>query len=205
MVVGALNSKNRIFHYPTCTYAARINPENLIEFDSKTEARACGYRHCSHCSRLLKYYEQDKKEIDKFIKDHQLKMYIDDDSMYIDNTYSCWKITIIPDGYGLILYHGNTENYNRLELKDGHIVHHYHLQKYRGKLEILPMLEYIIEHDDWKTAHIDSYKSMPKHTKKQRKEYNKAAKVAKKQKLHNLYNVLYKVSLEENDKKGDRH
>lgn len=199
MVVGALNSKNRIFHYPECVYASRIKPENLITFNSKNEARACGYRHCIYCSRLLKYYEQDKEEIDKFIRNHHLKMYIDDDSMFIENTFSCWKITTFSDGYGLILYHGNTEAYDRLKLKDGHIMHHYHIQKYRGKREILSMLQYIIDHDNWKAEHIDSYKSMPKRTKRQKKEYKRAAKAAKKTKMTNLYNVLYKVKLESTD------
>lgn len=197
MVVGALNSKNRIFHYPNCIYAKRIKDENLIRFDTKDEARACGYRHCIYCSRLIKYYIQDQKKIDKFLRDNHLKMYIDDDSMYIDNDYSCWKITIIPNGYELILYHGNTEAYNKLKIKDGHIQHHYHLQKYRGKLEILAMLEYIIDHDKWKAEHMDSYKDLPRRTKKQRKEYNKQAKHAKRIKMNNLYNMLYKVSLEE--------
>ena len=75
-------------------------------------------------------------------------------------------------------------------------MHHYHIQKYRGKREILPMLQYIIDHDNWKAEHIDSYKSMPKYTKRQKKEYKKAAKAAKKTKMTNLYNVLYKVKLE---------
>ena len=201
VVIGALDSKNRVFHYPDCIYASRINPENVITFDSKDEARACGYRHCIYCSRLIKYYEKDKDAIDKFIKDHHLKMYIDDDSMFIDNAFSCWKITIVPDGYRLILYHGNTELYERLKIKDGHIQHHYHLQNYRGKLEILHMLQYIIDHDNWKLEHTNSYKNLPRNTKRQKKEYKKAAKSAKKNNMTNLYNVFYKVSLEGKVKK----
>ena len=60
MVVSTLNSRRRIFHYPECTYASRIKEENLVTFFSKDEARACGYRHCIHCSRLLKYYKEDQ-------------------------------------------------------------------------------------------------------------------------------------------------
>ena len=201
MVVGALSSKNRVFHYPNCVFASKIKLENLITFDSKDEARACGYRHCVHCSRLIKYYDKDKEVIDKFINENNLKMYIDDDSMFIDNTFSCWKITVASNGNGLVLFHGNTESYEQLKVKDGHIIHNYHLQKYRGAKDIMNMLKYIIEHDKWKADHIDSYKSLPRRTKKQKKEYNKAAKVAKRVKTTNFYNMCYKVSLESNNKK----
>ena len=204
MVIGALCSKNRIFHYPNCIYVSRINPENLISFDSKDDARACGYRQCVYCSRIIRYYEQDKIAIDRFISTHHLKMYIEDDSMYIDNESACWKITTVSDGEGLILYHGNTERYERLEMKDGHIQHHYHLQKYRGNRDIMSMLKYIIEHDKWKSEHANDYKSMPKRTKRQRKEYRKAAKLAKRRKITNLFNTLYRVSLEESNENKNR-
>ena len=169
MVVGALNSKNRIFHYPECAYASRIKPENLITFDSKNEARACGYRHCIYCSRLLKYYEEDKEEIDKFIRNHHLKMYIDDDSMFIENTFSCWKITTFPDGYGLMLYHGNTEAYDRLKLKDGHIMHHYHIQKYRGKTMITGKLSISIATSLCQNIRRDRRRNIKKLLKPQRR------------------------------------
>lgn len=131
-------------------------------------------------------------------------MYIEDDSMYIDNESACWKITTVSDGEGLILYHGNTERYERLEVKDGHIQHHYHLQKYRGNRDIMSMLKYIIEHDKWKSEHANDYKSMPKRTKRQRKEYRKAAKLAKRRKITNLFNTLYRVSLEESNENKNR-
>ena len=204
MVVSTLNSRRRIFHYPECTYASRIKEENLVTFFSKDEARACGYRHCIHCSRLLKYYKEDQEEIDKFIKEHHIDMYIEDDSMFIENSYYCWKITVVPDGYGLILYHGNTEAYDKLKVKNGHIIHNYHLQKYHGKYTILHMLQYIVEHDNWRADNMNSYKSMPRRTKKQRREYNKAAKTAKKKKMTNLYNTMYKVSLDKSNDKNKR-
>ena len=45
--VGSTNSD--VYHYPTCTYARRIYPENQIWFSSSDEARAQGYRPCKVC------------------------------------------------------------------------------------------------------------------------------------------------------------
>lgn len=196
MIIAALITKDKIFHYPDCSYVERIKPSNAIYFSNKDDARACGYRHCSHCSRIIKYYKEDKRSIDSYIASHSLKMYIDDDCMFIENTFSAWKITTKSDKYGLILYHANTESYNKLEVKDGHLIHHYHLQKYRGKPNILEMLKYIVDHDEWKAKDLDSYKSMPRTTKRQRKAYNKAAKEVNKVKTRNLCNLIDKINIE---------
>lgn len=45
--VGSINSD--VYHYPTCTYAQRIYPENQIWFSSSEDARANGYRPCKVC------------------------------------------------------------------------------------------------------------------------------------------------------------
>lgn len=45
--VGSINSD--VYHYPTCTYAQRIYPENLIWFSSPADAKAQGYRPCKVC------------------------------------------------------------------------------------------------------------------------------------------------------------
>jgi micrococcal nuclease len=48
MFVGSINSD--VYHYPTCTYAQRIYPENQIWFNSSEDARASGYRPCKVCN-----------------------------------------------------------------------------------------------------------------------------------------------------------
>jgi micrococcal nuclease len=47
MFVGSINSD--VYHYPTCTYAQRIYPENQIWFSSPEDAKAHGYRPCKVC------------------------------------------------------------------------------------------------------------------------------------------------------------
>ena len=46
--IGSLNSD--VYHYPTCTHAQRIYPENQIWFNSSEDARAHGYRPCKVCN-----------------------------------------------------------------------------------------------------------------------------------------------------------
>lgn len=43
------SSKSDKYHYPTCMWAQRIKPENLIKFSSAKEAQEKGYRPCKVC------------------------------------------------------------------------------------------------------------------------------------------------------------
>lgn len=43
------NSKTHVYHEPGCTWADKIEPENLIGFNSPQDAEAAGYRHCEKC------------------------------------------------------------------------------------------------------------------------------------------------------------
>lgn len=199
-VVASKSARSKVFHYPSCKFVSTILKDNLITFKNKDEARKKGYRHCVYCSRIIKYYEENKKEIDSFIKSNGLKMYIDDDSMYIDNIFYSWKITISPTGYNVILYHANTETYNSLKVKNGHFQHNYHLQKYKDAPDIMHILQYIVNHDNWKISSLDNYKKMPKRTKRQKKEYYKARRKSNRIKIRNLHNFLDKLSLERDKK-----
>lgn len=49
-VVGSKNSTK--YHYPWCSGAKRISPENLITFASIAEARSKGYTPASNCAGL---------------------------------------------------------------------------------------------------------------------------------------------------------
>jgi tetratricopeptide (TPR) repeat protein len=43
------NKDTKVYHEPGCTWAGKINPENLVGFSSPAEAEAAGYRHCKKC------------------------------------------------------------------------------------------------------------------------------------------------------------
>ena len=43
------SEKSNIYHYPSCKWAKKIRPYNLIIFNSPEEAIASGYRPCKVC------------------------------------------------------------------------------------------------------------------------------------------------------------
>lgn len=43
------SKKSDKFHYPSCTRAQKIKPENLVVFQSKEEAAKAGYIPCKVC------------------------------------------------------------------------------------------------------------------------------------------------------------
>lgn len=44
------NSKTKVYHKPSCTWAGKIKPENLVWFSSYEEAKSSGYRACQKCN-----------------------------------------------------------------------------------------------------------------------------------------------------------
>ena len=43
------SSKSDKYHRPSCKWAQKINPSNLVTFKSANEARAAGYIPCKVC------------------------------------------------------------------------------------------------------------------------------------------------------------
>ena len=131
MLIATTHEK--IYHYPNCWFVNSVQPDERIQFLDKETAESCGYTKCPHCSYLLNCYYNNKRAIDKYIANHSLSAYFEKDTLYIENGPYAWKITTDDDIDLLVLYHANTESYYKLEKKDGRIIHHYHLQRYRGK------------------------------------------------------------------------
>ena len=198
------STKDKVYHYPNCKCVHDIHPSTRIQFLDKETAESSGYTKCTHCSYVSNCYYNNKKQIDRFIATHGLSVNLDEKNIYIENGPYAWKITEDDDSEQLVLYHANTESYFKLEKKDGRILHHYHLQKYRGKKTIMAMLEYIISHDIYKRESINNFRTMPKTTKRKRKAYRKAKKKASRTKIRNVYNLLDKVKVEEENKKKNK-
>ena len=43
------SSKSTVYHLPTCDWAMKISPANLIVFKTKEEAQKKGYHACNVC------------------------------------------------------------------------------------------------------------------------------------------------------------
>ena len=189
------DSKRKIFHYKDCICIDSIPEKYRINFNSKNDARNRGYTHCYKCSRLVSYYNKDKEEIDRFILHNYMKMYIEDDSMFIDNITSAWKITTESTRYGLELYHANSERISKLKVKNKHIQYNYHKQNYKGQKDILSMLTYIVEHDKWKSDNAEAYKKLPVNTQKKKKTFRKERNKYRKKKIRDVKNLIDKVTV----------
>ena len=198
-LVASKSSKTKVFHYQYCKCAKNIKSSNIIEFNSIDEAEEQGYYQCPLCSRIIIKYNEDRVNIDNYLCSHYLKMYIECGAMYIDNVFSSWKICARPKATDLMLYHANTENYGELPIKNGHLVHNYHIQKYRGKSDILSMLKYIISHDKYKVKVLNDFRRLPCYTHKQRLIHD--AEMRKSRKLQEVYkrNFILKVKLESDE------
>jgi len=48
------SAKSDKYHYPTCEWAKKIKPENLVTFKSAKEAQDAGYVPCKVCKPPLK-------------------------------------------------------------------------------------------------------------------------------------------------------
>lgn len=44
------SKKSNKYHYPSCVWAQRIKPANLVVFDNAKDARAAGYVPCKVCN-----------------------------------------------------------------------------------------------------------------------------------------------------------
>jgi methylphosphotriester-DNA--protein-cysteine methyltransferase len=65
--------KSNIYHYPTCKWARKIHPENLIRFGSPEEAKEAGYRPCMVCRPPA----ASKTDLDKYRHIYMVKTHDD--------------------------------------------------------------------------------------------------------------------------------
>ena len=47
------NSDTKVYHYPSCAWAQKIDPQNRIWFSNPNEASSVGYRPCEKCNPPL--------------------------------------------------------------------------------------------------------------------------------------------------------
>ena len=43
------SAKSNKYHYPSCVWAKKISPKNLVQFSSAKDAQQKGYRPCKVC------------------------------------------------------------------------------------------------------------------------------------------------------------
>ena len=170
-------------------------PDNLIYFPNKFLARAVGYVPSNLCSCMLNIWNDNRNEIESFTKANGFKISFYDDSLFLESLTTAWRIYPEYDGR-LIVLHGNTENYRNLKKlpsDETMLIHHYHNQHYRGENNIMSILKYIVEHDNWKEEHEDDYKKLPSDTNSQKQKKREEAKKQKRRQKTKVINLLERL------------
>lgn len=198
MFVASKSHGEKIFHHSQCTYAHRMKLQNRIYFLTEKEAREKGYRMCNCCSHMGKQFRKEKNEIQELARKNRVKVWLYDGAVYLETDTAPWKIIAAGQQHKMFLYHGNKERYENLKKKNGMIQHHYHSQSdARGKT-IADYMKYIIRHDQWREDIKNEYRSLPQSTKKQKEYYNRKKKQARRNAIHNVYNLIEKIKVENN-------
>ena len=195
MYVASGKSRKKVFHTIHCGYTKRILPENMIFFETKEDARKAGYKFCSSCAYMWKYYKKERKQIENFAEKNRLKVSYDDGAIFVETEIGAWKI-VTTRKKTIVLYHGNTEQYSGLKRSRGRLEYHYHFQKGAYSETILGYLQYIASHDAWRSGEQNEYRNLPQSTKKQRHAFRRAAKKARSIEILRVYNLLDRLQYE---------
>lgn len=196
MYFASKSHGEKIYHNQFCTYVYRIKEDNRVPIYTIEDAKSKGYRACNCCSFMGKKYREELKDISSYIKDNHMRIWIDDDEVYVETRIAAWKITSPGKSKKLYLYHANTENFRFCKKAKGKIIRTYHAQRDASSNTIIGYLKYINHHDAWRETVVDEYKKMPTSTKGQRRRYNQAKQKAHKRAVGNVLNMIEAMRVE---------
>lgn len=179
-----------------CFYSRRIKESDKIYTLDEKKLKHKGYTLCRCCSYLGQDYRKDKLKIEKFVKDNHMKVWFEKNEFHIETSIAAWKVVDPGNRDYFLLYHSNDEVYRWLKREQGKILHHYHFQGDVRKDSILEYMEYIKKHDEWRTGQLNEYKTLPRTSKRQKKEYQTAKNKSKGKQVRNVLNLLEKIQAE---------
>jgi len=191
-----ISKYSKIYHKDTCFYAKKINSENFKYAYKSDEFMEKGYTLCRCCSKLGSQYRSEKSEISSYAVKNHIKIWFENNELYIETIIATWKIVDADNNGVYVLYHSNTEPYFKLKKNNGRYIHNYHLQKNVRSNTILGFMKYINDHDVWRNNKLDEYKTLPQVTRKQKRKYNHEKKKSEKTKLRNVLNLIDMIQTE---------
>lgn len=183
MIYANKNSVNKVIHLKECSYLKNKKQKNIIVFADMREALKKGYKLCKKCNPIKKQYFQEENSIINFAKANTLKVDLRKHEIYIQSDQEQWKMVVACDGYGIALYHRNTDNRH-----SDNYVPNYHLQGIE-KESIVGYLEYIVKHDICKIKNAHKHEAMICVRKNRHKNKIKKAKPATNEK-NNVLSIL---------------
>lgn len=196
MYFASKSRGEKIYHNQFCTYVHRIKEDNRLPFYTIEDAKKEGYRACNCCSLMGKKYREELNDITSYAKENNMKIWLDDNEVYVETRVAAWKIISSGKSKKLFLYHANVENFCLCKKEKGKIIRTYHAQRDASSNSIVGYLKYISGHDAWRETAMDEYKKMPTYTKKQRRRYNQAKQKAHKHAVGNVLNMIEAMRVE---------
>ncbi|MBQ3084746.1 MAG: hypothetical protein IJC46_04765 [Clostridia bacterium] len=174
---NALDSR-RIIHTQDCRHIKSCNQYSVFQFDTLDVARQKGFHLCSDCNPLYIGFRDELEEISKCPKYQRFHIHLNMFSIRLSSAFGDWKLVITPDGKSIRLYHKN-EFETKNDAKSP--VRGYHPQNVYCNT-LAEYLDYILEHDWFRTLHPASPPPKEKHLPKQwGQKYKTSQKKAKKQ------------------------
>ena len=164
MVYGVKTSASQVVHTAECHYIARHTEKDLIAYGNVVGAIQDGRRFCKCCNPVLREYEQNRTEFDRFCTENGYRYRVGRMSIDLVTPIGAWKLAVGEENRP-VLFHRNTE---WRAADDRSPIDGYHLQRCPAR-DLLSQLEYIYGHDCFRADH--PYRpSKPKPKKKPAKE-----------------------------------
>ena len=154
MIYANKNSVKKVIHVKKCSYLKNKKQKNIIVFYDMRDALKKGYKLCKKCNPIKKKYFKEEALITNFVKANKLKVEFREHEINIQSNKEQWKIVVASNGYGIALYHKNTDN----RYSDNYVPN-YHLQGIE-KGSIVGYLEYIVKHDIFKIKNAHKQEAM---------------------------------------------
>lgn len=186
-------SSKKILHSEECGHIQRTQLSDMGYFGSLDEAYEKGYRLCRHCSKLDRAFRKENDDIVKLSMKYALRIFRHKKFIGVESKDGLWKIVLSDIGHKFELYHQNT--YEKKTDSESRISG-YHLQNI-SKGTIHGFLQYIGEHDDYRSVHPIEIKPPKKQkapplkgTKRYRKQQNKIARYERKRSIARVLDLI---------------
>lgn len=192
--------KNGYYHRPYCD-CIRAGDEYTVSNDkSISQLGKMGYLPCRYCSKFLRQYYAEEKEIKEFCFEHALRYKLLGEALLINTYYSSWKVAVDYQSFheknALVLMHENDQMYIMCDRDQGNIYRKYHFQNDVHCNTILGYLQYIIEHDKYREGVNTQWRKYSRKTEYQRKKYRKDRSKDIDRMSIRVYNLLEELKVE---------
>ena len=182
-----LNRTSGIYHSKNCFHAMKIRKKNR----EKVGIRNIFEDHltpCKYCQSMKFIFKEHKEGLTGFADERHLTIRRTGNWLLVQTDISFWKIGYCRYNRYFYLYHGNHRPNGEIRLYNKN---EYHRQKdVMNNPSLNWYLDYIYDHDRFRSLGISSVKNLPKATKKQRDFRNRVRNAIRRQETRRVYDIL---------------